>query len=166
MIAAETIGADCLATSIDAGSLQTLPAITSVAKSLGAASPSPRVLEMALARGAAHGSNGLVRPWRTSDEFAVRACVKMADDHRVLVEPACGAALSAVYGGPNGTCEALDGLSGDGPVVVEVCGGAIVDLGTLAARGAVRDRVNLFFHKALSGISVRLHVTRSSRHGG
>lgn len=133
VIAAETIGADSLATSIDAGSLQTLPAITSVAKSLGAASPSPRVLEMALARGAAHGSNGLVRPWRTSDEFAVRACVRMADDHRVLVEPACGAALSAVYGGPNGTCEALDGLSGDGPVVVEVCGGAIVDLGTLAA---------------------------------
>ena len=150
-----TIGADCLATSVDAGSLQTLPAITSVAKSLGAASPSPRVLEMALARGA-DGSNGefyfyfrmgnvtdgvfcftgLVRPWRTSDAFAVRACVKMADDHRVLVEPACGAALSAVYGGPNGRCEALDGLEGDGPVVVEVCGGAIVDRGTLAAYAA------------------------------
>ena len=134
-VAAETIGADCLATSVDAGSLRTLPAITSVAKSLGAASPSPRVLEMALKRAGGRDGRGLglVRPWRTTDEFAIRACVTMADDHRVLVEPACGAALSAVYGGPNGRCEALDGLEGDGPVVVEVCGGAIVDLGTLAA---------------------------------
>ena len=133
VIAAETIGADCLATSVDAGSLRTLPAITSVAKSLGAASPSPRVLEMALKRAGGRDGRGLVRPWRTTDEFAIRACVAMADDHRVLVEPACGAALSAVYGGPNGRCEALDGLEGDGPVVVEVCGGAIVDRGTLAA---------------------------------
>jgi len=77
--------------------------------------------------------NGLVRTWRTEDAAAIDACMKFADDHRVLVEPACGAALSAVYGG---TCEALRGLTGDGPVVVEVCGGAIIDRKTLAGYAA------------------------------
>ena len=36
----------------------------------------------------------LVRSWVTSDESAVRACMRFAGDHRVLVEPACGAALA------------------------------------------------------------------------
>ena len=129
VVAAETIGADSLATSVDAGELRTLPGIDSVAKSLGAASPSPHVLAMALER----KGNGLVRTWRTEDAAAIDACMRLADDHRVLVEPACGAALSAVYGG---TCEALRGLTGDGPVVVEVCGGAIIDRKTLAGYAA------------------------------
>lgn len=129
VVAAETIGADSLATSVDAGELRTLPGIDSVAKSLGAASPSPHVLAMALER----KGNGLVRTWRVEDAAAIDACMRLADDHRVLVEPACGAALSAVYGG---TCEALRGLTGDGPVVVEVCGGAIIDRKTLAGYAA------------------------------
>ena len=42
VVAMETIGADSLNASMRAGEVVTLPAITSVAKSLGAASPSPR----------------------------------------------------------------------------------------------------------------------------
>jgi L-serine/L-threonine ammonia-lyase len=46
---------------------------------------------------------------------------------RLLVEPACGAALAAVY---SGECTQLADVQG--PVVVEVCGGAIMDRNTLA----------------------------------
>ena len=47
--------------------------------------------------------------------------------YRLLVEPACGAALAAVYS----KSPALDAV--DGPIVVEVCGGAIMDRKTLAS---------------------------------
>ena len=57
------------------------------------------------------------------------ACVKFANDHRVLVEPACGAALAAIY---SGKCDELKEC-GEGPIVVQVCGGAVIDLPTLAA---------------------------------
>ena len=43
-----------------------------------------------------------------------------------------GAALAAVYGGQKKAETWLKGLK-DGPVVVEVCGGAIVDRGVLEA---------------------------------
>jgi L-serine/L-threonine ammonia-lyase len=68
-----------------------------------------------------------------TDKQAVAACVRFADDHRVLVEPACGAALSAVYERAPpllAACAAApDGAAG---VVVEVCGGGVVDLRTLS----------------------------------
>ena len=54
----------------------------------------------------------------------VDACVQFADDHRVLVEPACGAALSAIYN----RASLLDGLK---RVMVIVCGGAGVSLSLL-----------------------------------
>ena len=53
---------------------------------------------------------------------AVQACVQFLNDHRVLVEPACGAGLHALYA-------ASDALpSGNGTLVVQVCGGAGVTL--------------------------------------
>ena len=58
---------------------------------------------------------------QVTDSQAKAACVRFAADHRILVEPACGAALSAVYTGQ------LDGLAlGPEPLVVVVCGGNIV----------------------------------------
>ncbi len=59
-----------------------------------------------------------------TDAEAVAACLRFADDHRLLVEPACGAALAAVYG----RAEALRGADS---VVVVVCGGAVVDWASL-----------------------------------
>ncbi len=47
--------------------------------------------------------------------------MRFADEHRVLVEPACGASLAAVYG----KATPLEGLR---PIVVIVCGGAGVSL--------------------------------------
>ena len=129
VVAAETLGADSMASSLEAGAVVTLPGITSVAKSLGAAAPSARVFAEAheLYR---DERDRRVLPLRVSDEDAVRACLRFADDHRVLVEPACGAALAAVCGGQ--AAKWLEKCA-DGPVVVEVCGGAIVDRGILQA---------------------------------
>ena len=43
----------------------------------------------------------------------------------MLVEPACGAALSAVY---TGLINKLQDKMGEGPVVMVVCGGNIVNV--------------------------------------
>ena len=130
VVAMETVGAESLHASIKAGELVTLPGITSVAKSLGAASPSPVVFERCMALGPK-----CVRSVACEDVQAVSACVRFADDHRILVEPACGAALSALYSPELG---ALADLPDDGrPVVAVVCGGSVIDrasLDTLASQ--------------------------------
>jgi L-serine/L-threonine ammonia-lyase len=38
-----------------------------------------------------------IRPVVVSDQAAVEACTDFIGDHRVVVEPACGAALAIVY---------------------------------------------------------------------
>ena len=67
-----------------------------------------------------------------SDRDAVSACVRLADDHRVLIPPSCGAALTAVY------CDVIAKLQKSGQlpgnlenVVVIVCGGSEVTLETI-----------------------------------
>ena len=113
IVAAETVGADSFSKSFEAGTPATIP-ITSIAKSLGAGTPSPTVLKDALASKRVH-------PHVVSDSDAVRACLDFADERRVLVEPACGAALACVYGD-----DVPAVLRDRRCVVVEVCGGAVV----------------------------------------
>jgi len=67
-----------------------------------------------------------ITSWVVSDRAAVEACLRFADDHRVLVEPACGAALAPVYA-------AAEPLRGKAPVLVIVCGGAGVTREQMAA---------------------------------
>ena len=64
------------------------------------------------ARASEHPITSLV----VSDAQAVQACAHFADTMRVLVEPACGAALATVYG----QAEALAPFQS---VLVIVCGG-------------------------------------------
>jgi len=52
-----------------------------------------------------------------SDQASVSACRQFLDDHRLLVEPACGASLSLIYDGS----PALDAFT---TLLVIVCGGA------------------------------------------
>lgn len=120
----ETEGASSMAQSLKAGKLVTLPSISSVAKSLGALTVSEPIFRRCQALG-----SDLVRPFVMSDAAAVAACVRLANEHRLLVEPACGAAIAAVT-------ERSEALQGCKTVVVEVCGGAItgVDLLTGWAR--------------------------------
>ena len=116
ILAMETRGAHSLWASIQAGRHLELEKITSIATSLGA----KKVAENAFLRSLKHP----VISRCVSDGQAIEACLKFADDHRLLVEPACGASLSAVY-------DPLDCLAEKRNIVVVVCGGAGVSLGQL-----------------------------------
>jgi L-serine/L-threonine ammonia-lyase len=108
VLAVETEGAESLARSMQAGRLVTLNAITSIATSLGA----KRVAAKALSCTVHHPVRSVV----VSDRAAARACERFIDDHRLVVEPACGASLAAVYDG-------APELEGFDSVLVVVCGG-------------------------------------------
>ncbi len=114
--AVETFGTDSLARAIEAGGPAQREQIEGVALTLGAR----RVAEACRLAAMRWG----VVPLRVTDEQAISACARFADDHRVLVEPACGAALSTVYA-------AL--LPPHDDVLVIVCGGASATRAALAA---------------------------------
>ncbi|MES2075726.1 MAG: pyridoxal-phosphate dependent enzyme [Pseudomonadota bacterium] len=118
LIAVETEGAASLRASMRAGALVSLPAITSLATTLGA----KRVAAEAYAWTGRHNVLSVV----VSDAQAVAAARRFADDLRVLVEPACGAALAAGY-------ERVDELARFRRPLFIVCGGIGVDLAALAA---------------------------------
>lgn len=118
VIAVETQGADSLAQSMAAGALVELPAITSIATSLGAR----RVAEQAFAWTTQHPVRSVV----VSDRQAIEGCLRFMDDHRIVVEPACGAALAVLYSHPRE-------LAGYRQVLVIVCGGATASVSQLQA---------------------------------
>lgn len=89
VVAMETEGADSLARSVEAGAQIELDAITSVATSLGA----KKVCANAFEATRSHD----VRCHVVTDLEALDACENFLLDHRVLVEPACGATLAAIY---------------------------------------------------------------------
>ena len=113
VIAVETEGADSLAQSVRAGHRVELPAITSLAITLGA----KKVCERAFDCTRDHPLRSVV----VSDRAAVSACQRFLDDHRVVVEPACGASLAAVY-------DRAPELEDFESVLVVVCGGATTTL--------------------------------------
>jgi L-serine/L-threonine ammonia-lyase len=121
VVAVETAGADSYAQSLAAGERIELPAIRSIATSLGAR----RVSERAFALAAEHA----IRPVVVSDADAVRACLRFMDDHRVVVEPACGASLALAY-------EAATALAQYDKVLVIVCGGVTATVEQLQQWGA------------------------------
>lgn len=116
VIAAETEGAASMAAALKANRLVTLDSIKTVALSLGAR----RVAEQAFNWSKKHEIISAV----VSDKQALKACVHFADDHRVLVEPACGAALAIIYD------RMLDLARFKKPLVI-VCGGNAVSLALL-----------------------------------
>jgi L-serine/L-threonine ammonia-lyase len=121
ILAAETEGADSFAAMLRAGHrVVSLPAITSLAKSLGALAVSEKCAQWTRSGRNVHSSV-------VSDKEAVQACAAMATHHRVLVEPACGAAVAAAVRDGAGL------FPGAGPVVVIVCGGSIVSPALLAS---------------------------------
>ncbi|KAL3857814.1 hypothetical protein ACJMK2_012448 [Sinanodonta woodiana] len=123
-VAMETIGADCLNKALKAGKPVTLPDITSVAKCLGALTVCSTTLDYI--RNFQHFHSCVV-----DDRQAVDACLRFSDDHRMLVEPACGASLAAVYGD---TIKTLQNEGKLGPIksaLVIVCGGSSVTLSAL-----------------------------------
>lgn len=117
VVAVETHGAASLRAAIDAGAPVDIGRIESIATTLGAR----RVCDRVLAWTREHP----VMSWTVSDRAAVDACRRFADDHRVLVEPACGAALSVVY-------DRAEPVARAASVLVVACGGAGVTVADLA----------------------------------
>ncbi|MGB9089020.1 MAG: pyridoxal-phosphate dependent enzyme [Pseudomonas farsensis] len=115
VLAVETEGAASLHAAMAAGHTVELPSLSSVATSLGA----KRVAEQALACTREHP----VHSHLVSDREALLACERLMHDHRLLVEPACGAALALL--------ERPEALAGYGRVLVIVCGGATATLGQI-----------------------------------
>ncbi|KAL5016426.1 hypothetical protein ScPMuIL_006015 [Solemya velum] len=122
-VAMETEGANCFNASLNAGKKITLPAITSVAKCLGALTCSSTSLE--------YTSKHKIISQLVTDKQAVHACLEFADDHRMLVQPACGASLSTVYSGVINQLQAEEKLPKVSSALIIVCGGSIASLGLL-----------------------------------
>jgi L-serine/L-threonine ammonia-lyase len=118
VVAVETDGAASLSESLHAGKRVTLDAITSIATSLGAKQVCARAFDLAR-------EHPLVST-TVEDRAAVDACLRFADDHRVVVEPACGAALALAY-------ERSAVLDPYARVLIVVCGGATATLDQLQA---------------------------------
>jgi L-serine/L-threonine ammonia-lyase len=117
VLAVETHGAASLHAAMAAGERVELERITSIATSLGAR----QVCQQAFAL----SQTGRVRSLLVSDKDAVAACNRFLDDHRLLVEPACGAALAVAYAGADKYVDANVGaLTGYANVLIIVCGGA------------------------------------------
>ena len=119
VLAVETEGAASFAGAVRAGELITLDAVRTIAVTLGAKTVTPRALELA--------KQHEIIPWLVTDRQALDACLRFADDHRVLVEPACGAALSAGYDRAEPLAEFTISTMQREPVVFIVCGGAGVN---------------------------------------
>ncbi|MCX6879283.1 MAG: pyridoxal-phosphate dependent enzyme [Verrucomicrobia bacterium] len=113
VIAVETKGAASLSESLRQHRNSALERITSIATSLGA----KKVADAAYACAVEHGVHSHV----VSDNQALSACLRFSRDHRVLVEPACGASLAAVYA-------PVESLKGRRNILVIVCGGAGVTI--------------------------------------
>jgi L-serine/L-threonine ammonia-lyase len=117
VIAVETEGAASLAASVAAGKLVTIDSIDTIATTLGAR----RIAAKAFEWTGRHPITSVT----VTDTAAVRAARAFADDHRVLVEPACGASLSLIY-------DRADVIKNARSVVVIVCGGIGVTIDALA----------------------------------
>jgi L-serine/L-threonine ammonia-lyase len=111
--AAETEGAASYAAALQAGKPVRIPAINSIAKSLGA----NQVSETAFNWSRKHNIRSLVM----SDADAMESCRRFANDFRALVEPACGAALSAMYLHQEALGDAQN-------ILIIVCGGIGISL--------------------------------------
>lgn len=108
IVAVETQGAASLAAAVAAREHVALPAVTSIATSLAAR----QVCAQAYSISQTRPLHSVV----VSDRDAVDACQRFISDQRLVVEPACGAALAAVYG-------KVPELAPYRNVLVIVCGG-------------------------------------------
>ena len=118
VLAAETVGAASLHSSLSEGRLVTLNEITTVATSLGAKTVSTRTFELA--------TEFKVKSCALPDKAAVQGSVDLLNFHRILTEPACGVSVAAL-GEVNRLFPAAK------RAVVIVCGGIGTTIGQLQA---------------------------------
>ena len=116
VVAVETQGAHSLSTAMRAQQHIGIDNIDSIATSLGAKIVAKQAFELS--------KEYPISSHVVSDKQAVDACCRFVDEHRILVEPACGASLAVAYEG----CEALKDKRN---ILVIVCGGVGVSLAQL-----------------------------------
>ncbi len=121
VIAVETEGSASFQQALRAGHPLELDTISSIATSLGA----KRVCDRAFQWSAEHAIDSVV----VSDRSALDACERFLADHRLLVEPACGATLALAY-------ERSAALAGFAKVLFIVCGGATASIDQIRAWSA------------------------------
>ncbi len=109
VLTAETDGAASLKKAIEAKELISLKAINSIASSLGSKRVAKQALDLALRH--------QVQAYTVSDKEALEACRAFLDETGSLVEPACGAALAAVY-------QNLKPIHDAQSILVMACGGS------------------------------------------
>jgi len=118
ILAVETDGADSLSASLKAGRHVELKDIKSIATSLGAKKVAKAAYEWCQ-------KHELVSEV-VSDKAAVDACLQFSIDHRLLVEPACGASLATLY-------DPVEFLMDKENILVIVCGGAGITIAQIEA---------------------------------
>jgi threonine dehydratase len=104
----ETVGADCMSQALKAGHPVELPAITSIAKTLGAPSVSPQTLSLA--------RENLDEVLVVTDEEAVEQLKFILERLKVLTEPAASCTLAAAL-------RLKDRFTNKSNVVLILCGG-------------------------------------------
>lgn len=118
IVAVETEESSSLAQSLKANGEQIfLKSPKTIATSLSTASITKETIAYAMG---GHPTHSMV----VEDSEAAEACVRFANDHKLLIEAACGTALAPLY--KERLKEALPNLGPDSTVVVVVCGGTSV----------------------------------------
>ncbi|KAL4787681.1 tryptophan synthase beta subunit-like PLP-dependent enzyme [Aspergillus varians] len=120
VLAVETAGADSLALALRKGVLQSLPAITSLATSLGALQVSSQTFKLAQSPPAGVDVVSVV----CSDAEAAKGVIRLADELRLQVELACG--ISVEVGSSPKLRDYVPDLTPESRVVIVVCGGSNV----------------------------------------
>lgn len=116
ILAVETKGADSFSTACLAKEHIGIDNITSIATSLGAKKVAKRAFQLS--------SEHQIVNHTVTDTEAVNGCYRLLEEHRIMVEPACGACLAAVDNG----CGFLNDKHN---IVVIVCGGVGVTMSLL-----------------------------------
>ncbi|KAK2748320.1 hypothetical protein FQN57_000978 [Myotisia sp. PD_48] len=142
IVAVETVGTDSLAASIENGALTSLPAITSMASSLGVLCVAEKTFQNAVSPPPGVKVHSIV----LTDADAARGVLHIADEHKMLVELACGVAAEVALGRPkaakataksngqtNGITRSyleqmIPNFGPESRVVVVVCGGSNISL--------------------------------------
>lgn len=116
VLAVETLGANSFSTACLAKEHIGIDKIDSIATSLGAKKVAKRAFQLT--------DEHQIVNHTVTDKDAVDGCFRLLDEHRIMVEPACGASIAAVDNG----CDFLhDKLN----IVVIVCGGVGVTMNQL-----------------------------------
>jgi len=116
--AVETEGTASLNAAMQAGKHIALEEVTGIATTLAAKQVCKQAFELS--------QNHQVHSLKVTDQETVSSCFSFLDDHRTLVEPACGASLSILY-------QQKIQFEPHENVLVIVCGGAGIDLKQLTA---------------------------------